>query len=122
MSDNDVLKELRTITRVLLFANSTPVEKELEKIASTDERKKIWVLIDGRRLPKDIANDGKVGERTVNYFLSAASAARIVEYSKGKPPVRTLDYVPPSWIELLQLQDQDNGTKGGQSQTTIEVG
>ena len=119
MSDGEVLRELRTISKIMLFANSAAVEKELEKVASTEERKKVWVLIDGRRMPKDIATDGKVGERTVNRFLIDASAADIVEYTKGKPPRRSLNYVPPAWVELVKLPDSIEGESASPAQTTM---
>ena len=119
ISDGDVLRELRIISKILLFANSAAVEKELEKVAPTEERKKVWVLIDGKRMPKDIATDGKVGERTVNYFLIAASAVDIVEYTKGKPPRRSLDYVPPAWVELVKLPESNEGKSEEHDQTTM---
>lgn len=108
MSDSEVLKELRNISKLLLLANSASVQKELDKVASTDDKKKMWVLMDGKRMPKDIANDAKVGERSVNYFLAAATAAEIVEYTKGKPPHRSVNYVPPSWIELVKLPESND--------------
>jgi hypothetical protein len=120
MSDEEALRELRTISKILLFANSAAVEKELEKVAPTEERKKVWVLIYGKRMPKDIATDGKVGERTVNYFLIDASAADIVEYTKGKPPRRSLNYVPPAWIELVKLPESNEGESAGPTQTTMD--
>ena len=103
--DGDTLRELRKITRILSLANADAIERELTKIVSTDERRRMWVLIDGQRMPKDIAIDGKVSERAVNYFLNAAITAEIIEHSRGKPPRRVLDYVPVSWIELVKLPE-----------------
>lgn len=103
MSSEAMLRELRKISKVMLLTNAPSVEKELSKIASTDDRKKMWVLIDGRRMPKDIATEVNVTRAAVSYFLTAGVAADLIEYKRGEPPRRILDYVPPSWIELVKL-------------------
>ena len=55
-------------------------------------------------MPKDIATAAKVTPQAVSYFLSAAKAAELVEYDPRDPPRRILDYVPPAWLELIELQ------------------
>jgi hypothetical protein len=50
----------------------------------------------------------------VSNFLGACKTAGLVEYTKGEPPKRTLDYVPPSWIDLVKLPEmpeEKNGNK-----------
>ena len=103
MSADAVLRELHKISRILILANAGAVEKELSKVASTDDRKKMWVLMDGKRMPADIAKEVGVTAMAVSYFLSAGVAAELVEYRRGEPPRRILDYVPPTWIELAKL-------------------
>jgi len=103
MSTDATLRELKKISKVLILANAGAVEKELSKIASTNDRKKMWLLMDGKRMPADIAKEASVTAMAVSYFLSAAVAAELVEYKRGEPPRRILDYVPPSWIELVKL-------------------
>lgn len=103
MTDQDAtLKELKSILKVLILANADAIEKELSKIATTNERKKIWVLIDGKRMPKDIAKEVGVTQMAVSHFLSAGVAVELIEYIKGEPPRRILDYVPPAWINLVK--------------------
>ena len=101
-----LLQELRAIKKILLLANSEIIEGELSKIATTDERRRIWVLIDGERTVKDLAKEVKVTERAVHYFLSALRAAGFIEYTRGKPPRKILDYVPPSWLQLVSLPQE----------------
>ena|SRR2546427_10052307 len=103
---NENLAELRKISKILLLANATVVEAELGKIASSDSRKIMWVLIDGTRMPKDIADRLKVTERGIRYFLDSLVTAGFVENPRGQPPKRILDYVPPSWIELVQSKEE----------------
>ena len=50
----DELKELQKITRILTLANTKALTEALSEYASTEERKIIWVLIDGVNMPKDM--------------------------------------------------------------------
>lgn len=104
MTNQDAtLKELKSILKVLILANANAIKKELSKIATTNERKKIWVLIDGKRMPKDIAKETGVTQMAISYFLNAGAVAGLIEYIKGKPPRRIIDYVPAAWIDLVKL-------------------
>lgn len=106
--EEQILSELRKISRVTTLVNSRTLETELSKYANTPERRKIWVLIDGKRMPKQIAEDGKVSERAVNYFVAALRAADLIKYERGSPPRRLLDYVPASWMETaVGSQEQE---------------
>ncbi|RLF93526.1 hypothetical protein DRN52_06375, partial [Thermococci archaeon] len=91
------------------------IEKELSEIASTIERKKIWVLIDGIKTSKEIAKEAGVSVRSVNRFLAIAAKAGLVENPWGKPPKRIIDYVPPNWIELVKITEEErDGTENDQ--------
>jgi hypothetical protein len=105
----DELAELRKISKILLLTNASVIESELGKIATSDDRKRMWVLVDGVRMPKDIANKLQVTERAVRYFLDAMTTGGFVENVRGEPPKRILDYVPPSWIELAQAEEKEEG-------------
>ncbi len=83
--------------------NASVIEQELSKFATTNERKKMWVLVDGERMPKDLAVATGVTPQAVSYFLNAGIAAGLIEYRRGEPPRRVLDYVPPSWLDLVDL-------------------
>lgn len=104
MTEQDpTLRELKAILKVLILANADAIEKELSKIVTTNERKKIWILIDGKRKPKDIAKESGVTQMAISYFLNAGVVAGLIEYVKGEPPRRMLDYIPPAWINLVKL-------------------
>lgn len=102
MSGDASLRELKKISKILLLANATLVEKELSKIAASIDRKKMWVLMDGNRMPGAIAKEAGVTPMAVSYFLNAGVAGELVEYKRGEPPRRILDYVPPAWTELVK--------------------
>jgi hypothetical protein len=99
--ENEILSELRQISKIAMLANAKVIETELGKIANTNDKKKIWVLIDGKRMAKDIAREGDVSERAVNYFVSAAYAANLVNYKKMEPPSKLLEFSPPDWVNLV---------------------
>jgi len=103
MSDSDAtLRELKTISKILLLSNSQAVKKEIEKVCSSEARKKMWALADGIRMPAVIATEAKVTTMAVSTFLNVGEAAGLIQYKRGEPPRRILDYVPPEWIELVQ--------------------
>jgi len=122
---NETLRELRKTSKILILANASVIEKELSKIATSDVRKKIWILIDGKRMAKDIANEIGVTQMAVSYFLSAAVAAEPIEYAPREPPRKILDYVPPSWIELVKLpiieEEKAEREQNKPEQNTLDV-
>jgi hypothetical protein len=99
--ENLTLRELKKISKILMVANALIIEKELSKLATSDARKKIWVLIDGKRMPKDLAKEVGITQMAISYFLNAAASAEFIEYTQREPPRKILDYVPPSWIDLV---------------------
>ncbi len=102
---SDELKELQKITRILTLANADSLSQALSEYASTDERKMIWVLIDGVQMPKDMAKKiGKITVRAVTSFLKELETARLIENPKRKPPTRLIDIVPSEWIDLLKTK------------------
>ena len=115
-------RELVKIAKILALTNGPVLERELGKVASTPERKKIWVAMDGLRTQQQIAIAAHVNQSAVSRFLDAAIAADIAEYEKTKPPRRKLDYVPPSWAELLsEASETVNETRGSeQAESTLD--
>ena len=99
------LAELRKISKILILANAKAIENELSKYATTNERKKVWVLIDGERMSKDIAQLAGIKRRAVDVFLQTLETAELIENPRGKPPRKILDYVPPSWLELVKVEE-----------------
>jgi len=120
--ETSTLRELKKISKILILANAPIIEKELSKIASSNARKKIWVLIDGIRMPKDLAREADLTQMAVSYFLNAAAAAEFIGYTQREPPRRILDYVPPSLIDLVMKEQQvskeeEGGEPSAASQT-----
>lgn len=99
---SDELKELQKISKILTLANSDSLEEAISKYATTDKRKKIWVLIDGINMAIDIIDKTSIKRRTVYEFLEVLENVKLIENPKRKPPIKLIDFGPASWIELLE--------------------
>jgi len=102
-----ILEELKTLSKTITIIFGDRIEKELSKIATTNERKIIWVLIDGRRMSKEIAKMLGITEQAVNTFLRSLAQSGFAENPRGKPPKRIINYVPPSWLELFEKFEEN---------------
>jgi hypothetical protein len=109
--NSESLKQLKAILKVLVMSNGPAIEKELAKIATTNDRKKMWMAITGTLMPKEIASQANVTQMAVSNFLAACKTAGLVEYNKGEPPKRLVDYVPPSWLELIRSSSEPTDEK-----------
>ncbi len=111
---SDELAELRKISKILILANSKVIKDELSKYATTDDRKRVWVLIDGQRMSKEIAQSIGIKRRAVDLFLKNLKSAELIENPRGKPPKRILDYVPASWLELVKVEEAEEEQESGE--------
>lgn len=108
---NDELAELRKISKILILVNAKVIEDELSKYATTDDRKRIWVLTNGQRMSKEIAQSIGIKRRAVDVFLKTLENAELIENPWGKPPKRVLDYVPASWLKLTKIEESEEEEK-----------
>lgn len=109
--DEEILKELKKISKIITISNGSALQAELTKYATTNERREIWVLIDGKNSTEDIAKAINKTKRTVDTFLSILEQAELIEERKyGVPPVRLIDYVPVEWIQLISKQTEETQT------------
>ena len=76
------------------------------------------VLIDGKRMLGDIATAVKMTPQAVGQFLIGGAAVELIEYQRGKPPRRLLDYVPPEWLTVVEMPGETDGSTGD-SQATL---
>jgi len=107
------LEELKKISKILTLVNAKALEIELSKYATTDERKKAWILIDGNTLPEEIGEKAGMKLRTIQEFLKILADATLIENFRGNPPRRLIEYVPPPWLELLKPEEKKQ--KGDQA-------
>ena len=113
--EEEILKELKKISKIITLSNGKMLEVEIAKYASTNDRKKIWVLIDGIRQADEIVKISGITQAPVYKFLKILEDSGLIERQRGKPPQRLLDYVPAEWIDLVQT---DTKSAGSEVQTT----
>lgn len=100
--EEDMMKELKKISKLITLSNGNALKAEIEKYATTDDRKRIGVLINGTRQSDEVAKIISTTRRTVDTFLKILEDASLVERQFNKPPTRIIDFVPVEWIELAQ--------------------
>ena len=99
------LAELKKISKILALVNSQALENELAKYATSNDRKKVWVLINGERTPENLMTESGMKQRALYKYLKLLSDADMVEMPYGQPPKKKLEFVPASWVNLLQTED-----------------
>jgi hypothetical protein len=112
------LAELKKISKILMLANAEKLEIELAKYASTTERKKAWILVDGQRSPEELIKGSGMKQSALYNFLKLMSSADLIETPHGKAPTKKLDYIPASWLELLQSEPENKKTEEKQDVKT----
>ena len=92
-----ILEELIKIRSLLERMARNALKQELEALATTTERKKIWTLLDGLSSTEEIARKANVTQRTVQIFVKELSDADLVIVEKRGYPKRKFDYIPSDW-------------------------
>jgi len=112
--NEEILNELKKLNRLIILSNGKNIENELEKHATNNDRKKMWVLIDGKNQADDIVRISGLKKSAVYNFLKQLEGADFIERAHGYPPTRKIDYVPAAWIELLPQESisEQNESEG----------
>lgn len=99
---------LENLTRLIRVIAAPIAIEQVEKLASTDERKKIWVLCSGKLTREKISSKSGVSLRTTTTFVDLAMTYGLLEEEKGKGghPRRVIDYIPSDWKGLLKKKKE----------------
>lgn len=108
-TDNpDILQEVNSnlvaIRKILEIQARDAITRELEKVASTPERRKMWILSVGDVSTEQIAKRVGVSDRSVQYFGKDAVKAGLLTFKKRGYPMRLIDFVPAHWEEFEALE------------------
>ena len=85
---------LEDIRKLIELQTRSVIKQELEKVASTPERKMMWVLCDGNTSTTKIAEALNVSVRAVQYFVHEAQAHDLIKLDKRGYPRRIVEWVP----------------------------
>ncbi len=94
----DEVTEIRKL--VELLAKET-IRKDLEDIATTVDRQRIWTHCDGSLNTEEIAQKVNVSQRSVQRFVKELREADLIKNERRGYPKRRFDYIPSDWhIEM----------------------
>ena len=103
---NTILQHIETrlegIYRLLEIQTRPQLEDAVRKIATTRERRKIWILSDGLRKTDDIARLSVTAVRTVQLFVQEADRAGLMDSSRRGYPKRRFETIPSDWAAEIQ--------------------
>ena len=85
------------IRELLQIIASDKIKEQVEQLATTDERKKVWALCDGAYSTSEIAERVKISLRAVQIFLKELQDAGLLITERRGYPKRAFDFVPLGW-------------------------
>ncbi len=88
------LRAIRLLTEIQLRG---PVRDELSRLASSLDRRRIWILCDGATTTTEIAKKVGVTNRAVQYFVQDGLKSGLLNVDRRGYPRRTIDWAPPDW-------------------------
>ena len=97
-NENNFLKlyeEITTIRQLVEILAKDGIIKEIEKIASTKERKVVWNLLDSELSTSEIADRVKISQRSVSEFIKDLRENGLVLSLKRGYYKRKFDYLLP---------------------------
>ncbi len=109
---NEHLRAIRVLNEIQLRG---PVKSELSKLASSVDRKRIWMLCDGATSTTEIAKSVGVSKRAVQYFVQDGLKSGLVSVDRRGYPRRTIDWVPPDWqlsVRGSRIEEVPEGKAG----------
>jgi len=109
----NIYDEIVKMRQLLEMTVKDKLEKELEKILTTKERKMVWALSDGFTDTKTIAKKAGISRRAVQVTLKDLQTADLVVVERRGYPKRKFDHVPSAWISKDDIGGErpEQGTK-----------
>ncbi len=93
----EILNEITKTRQLVEILARDALKRDLESVAKTNERKKIWALCDGTLSTEEIAKKVNVTQRAVQIFIKELQALDFIEFERRGYPKRRFDYVPSEW-------------------------
>jgi predicted ArsR family transcriptional regulator len=100
MGERDTLalyEEIIKIRQLLELLARSSIKLELEKVATTEDRKKVWGLCDGHRSTSEISQIVGISQRAIQIFLKELQDYDLMVYERRGYPKRKFEYVPSGW-------------------------
>jgi len=98
----EILSNLVSLKELLELLAIPLIKEKVEKLASTSQRRKMWILSNGENSTRGIAQKVKVSNRSIRYFVNEGRKAGIIITVKRGYPKRKIDYIPEDWKEFQE--------------------
>jgi len=92
-----IVEKLTLIERYIKIIARSSIVEEVRRVATTEKRRLMWFLCNGKNSTEDIARYVKASVRAVQYFVDEAEKAGLIEFEKRGYPKRICDVFPPEW-------------------------
>jgi DNA-binding transcriptional ArsR family regulator len=89
--------EMVKVRRLLEIVVRDQLKKWLEQSLTTEERRKIYFLMDGISGTEEIAQKAGVSRRSVQLVMKDLLDAGLISLEKRGYPRRIFDYIPSEW-------------------------
>lgn len=96
---------LEGIYRLIELQVRPQLEAAIQRLATTKERRKVWILADGQRKTEEISRLSGSALRTVQVFVQEADRAGLIDASRRGYPRRRFEVIPAEWAaEAMEVQ------------------
>lgn len=98
MDNEAILGELKRIGNLLALISIDPTNRMLDmlkkrRLLMSDERRRMFLLMDGQRTTQEIAGSAGVGVRAVQLFIQELEKKHLIKISKkGRAAIPQIDY------------------------------
>ena len=100
----EVRTTLETIRRILEIQSRPALLTEIKRLASTTERRKMWILSNGDLKTPELAPKAGLKLRAAQYFVEEGTRAGLLAVVNRGCPERTIDLVPEDWTEIREIE------------------
>ncbi len=118
-----LLREMKTaldaIRRILEIQARPSLKAEVDSLASSSGRRKMWILSDGERKTPDMAKRAGLKLRAAEYFVEDGVRAGLLALPKRGFPKRAVDLIPDDWEEVKSLEEETPQAPETEQQTDV---
>jgi len=101
----DMKITLETIRRILEIQARPSLKAEINALASSSGRRKMWILSDGDAKTPDMAKRAGLKVRAAEYFVEDGVRAGLLTLPKRGFPKRAIDLIPDDWEEVKSPEE-----------------
>lgn len=96
---------LEGIYRLIELQTRPQLEAAIQRLSTTKERRKTWILSDGQRRTEEISRLSGSALRTVQVFIQEAERVGLMDTSRRGYPRRRFDVIPSDWMaEIAEVE------------------